>query len=138
MGFAPLNTFRSRGNTGNGRGTIGPYGSLARLDGRSREAVFIRKVRKDLLAHVGVPPTVVQRLLIERATILSLRLAQIDERILTDGLTLHDNNQAIAWQNALTRVLVALGVPKDAAPAVPSLADHLAALGAGVDEDAAA
>jgi hypothetical protein len=91
---------------------LGPYSclyKLAKLDGRTREAALVRRVREELLAHVGQRPTITQRLLIDRAAILSLRLAQIDRRIFADEtLTILDNNQTVAWQNALTRVLVAL------------------------------
>jgi hypothetical protein len=95
---------------------IGPYWrpvTLAKLDGRTKEAAVLRRVRADLTAHVGGVPSVTQRMLIERAAVLHLRLAQIDAKIFADGvLTIHDNNQAIAWQNALTRALVALGIRK--------------------------
>ena len=110
---------------------LGPYSRvyrLAKLDGRTREAALIRRVRDELLAHVGQRPTITQRLLIDRAAILSLRLAQIDRRIFADEtLTILDNNQTVAWQNALTRVLVALDVHKEeAAPAMSSLTSVLA------------
>ena len=65
--------------------------------------------------------------MIDRAAVLSLRLAQIDRRIFADEtLTILDNNQTVAWQNALTRVLVALGVHKEAAPAMSGLTSVLA------------
>jgi hypothetical protein len=108
---------------------IGPYcrpHALAKLDGRTREAALMRRVLADLTRHVGGAPTVVQRMLIERAAVLTLRLAQLDRKILADhALTIHDNNHAIAWQNALTRALVALGVHQQAAPAL-SLSQYLA------------
>jgi len=107
---------------------IGPYsnpGSLAKLDGRTREAALMRRVRADLVAHVGGSPNAAQRLLIERAVILSLRVAQIDARILAGGvLTAHDNDHAIAWHNALRRTIAALGLEPAAAPQ-PTLADYL-------------
>jgi len=75
----------------------------------------MRAVREDLLEHIGGKPTVVERMLIERASILTLRLAKLDQKIVADRhFTEHDNNHAIAWTNALTRVLVALGVHADA------------------------
>jgi len=101
---------------------------LAKLDGRSREANLLRQIRTDLLRHVGGKPSAVQEMLIQRACVLSLRLAQIDRRIFADTeLTLHDNQWAVAWQNALTRTLVALGVHPEAAAAQPSpaLAEYL-------------
>lgn len=86
----------------------------------------MRQVRAELLEHVGGRPTATQRMLIDRAALLTLRLAQIDRRIFADqDLTILDNNQTVAWQNALTRVLVALGVHQEAAREAPSLAEHL-------------
>jgi hypothetical protein len=94
-------------------------------------------VRADLTAHVGGNPSYTQKLLIDRAAVLSLRLAKLDAKIVADdGLTLHDNNHAIAWSNALTRVLVALGV-QPAAAKPTTLADHLAMLAARAEETAA-
>jgi hypothetical protein len=81
-------------------------------------------VRRELLAHVGPNPTITQKYLIDRAAILSLRLAQIDKRIIEEKtLTILDNSQIVAWQNALTRVLVALGVNKASPLTRPSFAD---------------
>jgi hypothetical protein len=101
--------------------SIGPYShpvSLAKLDGRTREATFLGRVRAELTEHVG-KPSVVQRMLINRAAVLSLRLAMLDQKIIRDqALTEHDNNHIVAWQNALTRILVALGVRAEAAPSL--------------------
>src|SRR5260370_34618180 len=94
--------------------TIGPYSRLhrvAKLDGRTCEAMFMRKVREELTAHFGDKPNIIQRHLIERAVILSLRCAQIDDMIMSRKLlTTMDNNQGLAWQNALRRTLIALGL----------------------------
>jgi hypothetical protein len=55
-------------------------------------------------------------MLIQRACVLSPRLAQIDRKIFADiELSLHDNQWTVAWQNSLTRCLVALGVHPEAA-----------------------
>jgi hypothetical protein len=97
---------------------------LRKLDKRTREAGYVAWVKADLTAHVGGNPTVVQRMLIDRATILSLRLAMADARIIEDRLTQLDNLQLIAWQNALTRTLTALGVRAEAAPQ-PDLVEYL-------------
>jgi hypothetical protein len=87
-------------------------------------------VRTQLLQHVGPNPTITQKYLIDRAAILSLRLAQIDKRIIEERtLTILDNNQIVAWQNCLTRVLVALGVHKPQALRRPSLAEIRAEVG---------
>jgi hypothetical protein len=87
----------------------------------------MRSVKADLVAHCGGTPNVVQQMLIDRACVLTLRLAQIDRRIFADAeLTLHDNQWTVAWQNALTRTLIALGVKAEAARHTPvRLADYL-------------
>ncbi|MBV9826127.1 MAG: hypothetical protein JO001_10700 [Alphaproteobacteria bacterium] len=116
---------------------IGPYSrpaSLGKLDGRTREAALMRRVRAELTDHVGGSPTAPQRLLIERAAILALRCAQIDAAILADkALSLHDNNHAIAWHNAYRRTIAALG--PEPPPRPPS--DPLAAIRALAGEKAA-
>jgi hypothetical protein len=93
---------------------VGAYsraGTLWKLDGRTKEAMLMRRVRAELTDHVGGNPTVTQKLLIERAAILSLKVAQIDLRILAgEVMTQHDNQHALAWINALRRTCVALGI----------------------------
>lgn len=93
---------------------IGSYSALqviANLDPQTPEAQLMRRVRAELTEHVGGHPSVTERMLIERATMLSLRVAQIDAKILSDEvLTLHDNQHALAWINALRRTLVDLGL----------------------------
>lgn len=92
---------------------IGPYCrpiTLAKLDGRTKEAALMRRVRAELTEFLGTP-NVVQRALIERAAVLSLRVAQIDAKILAgEPLTLHDSNFALAWNNALRRTFAAIGL----------------------------
>jgi hypothetical protein len=69
------------GNRGPGRAKgdcLGVYScntSLVEVDKRSREYRLMRQVRKDLTAHIGGSPNAAQRMLIERAVILSLRVA---------------------------------------------------------------
>src|ERR1700674_1928317 len=83
------------------------YGRLIKLDRRTKEATLMRRVREELTAHCGGYPSATQRALIERAAILSLRVEQIDAKILAgEALTLHDSNFALAWNNALRPTLV--------------------------------
>jgi hypothetical protein len=106
--------------------SAGKFG-LVKLDRRTKLAALLEGVRKRLLEQVGPNPTVIQRTLIDRAAILSLRLAQTDRWILEDReLSILDNNQIIAWQNALTRVLVALGVNRNTSKPTPSLTEIMA------------
>jgi hypothetical protein len=106
---------------------IGPYSRshrLAKVDRRTQSGKLLDAVRAELLEHVGPNPTPVQRMLIQRACVLSLRLAQIDRKIFEEQeFTVIDNNQAVAWQNAMTRCLVALGVRSQAAKKRPCRLD---------------
>jgi hypothetical protein len=110
--------------------SIGLYSrphTLAKLDGRTKEATLMRQVRKELIAHVGGSPNAVQRALIERAVMLSLKVAQIDAKMLAGGpLTVHDSNYALAWNNSLRRTLVALGI-ESAAQKPPSFLEEMLA-----------
>jgi hypothetical protein len=103
---------------------LGPYSRphmLAKVDRRTQSGKLLDAVRAELLEHVGPNPTPVQRMLIQRACVLSLRLAQIDRKIFEEReFTVMDNNQAVAWQNAMTRCLVALGVRSQAAKNGPA------------------
>lgn len=105
---------------------IGPFSrplALVKLDGRTREAMLMRAVREDLIAHVGGRPTAAQAMLIERAVILALKCAQLDAQIIEGGrMSLHATNHAIAWQNAFRRTIVALGVEPTAAPQLDPIA----------------
>jgi hypothetical protein len=93
---------------------IGPYSrpaAIVELDGRTKEALLMARVRDELTAHVGGNPTAVERILIERAVMLSLRCAQLDIKIMSgEVLTQHDNSHALAWNNGLRRCLVDLGL----------------------------
>jgi hypothetical protein len=112
---------------------VGPYskhGALALLDGRSREAQFMRTRRAELIAHVGGKPSAVERQLIERAVRLSLQLELMDER-LTRGDQIASHATYLAWSNSLARTLRLLGLKPLAHATAPSLADHLARRQAG-------
>ncbi len=106
---------------------LGPYSrapALSTIDMRSKEGRVLRKVRAELTAHVG-NPSATQRILIERAAVLSLQIAMLDGKHAAGGLTPHDQREYLAWTNALTRLMRQLGM-KSAAERPPSLADHLA------------
>ena len=87
----------------------------------------MRRVRRELVAHVGGQPNAVQRQLIERAVRLSLALELFDERMMHEASFMaKDHNKYISWSNALARTLARLGVKAaDAKP--PSLAEALEA-----------
>jgi hypothetical protein len=103
--------------------------ALASIDGRSRESVMLRKLRADLVAHVGGNPSATQRAVIERACMLSLHLHLLDEKILKEGMSEHDSRSYLAWSNALARTMTRLGM-KGTAEKPPSLSDYIAKDGA--------
>lgn len=96
----------------------------------------MRRVRAEFTAAVGGQPDAFQRVLIERAVMLSLRIAQIDAMILAgQPLTEHDSNFAIAWNGKLRLVLADLraSIAKREAESADPLADFRAVL-AGMTE----
>jgi hypothetical protein len=107
---------------------IGPQSrplSLARIDGRTKAAKLMASVRSELTSHVGGAPNFPQRCLIERAAVLAVRLAAIEEKII-DGEPI-DNDRAIAWFNAHRRTIAALGLQPASTQAQPTLTDYLTA-----------
>jgi hypothetical protein len=92
----------------------------------AREGKFLAGVRADLVRHVGGAPSVTQRVLIERASMLTLQLARMDAKALEAGaMSDHDARVYLAWSNTLTRTLRTLGLEGAPKPA-PSLADIFA------------
>src|SRR5580704_10541316 len=93
---------------------LGPYskqGAYTLLDGRSREAQFMKARRTELVAHVGGSPNPVQLQLIERAVRLSIQLELMDDRLLHGTIfTPHDHNHYLAWSSALVRTLARIGI----------------------------
>ena len=97
--------------------------TLLNLDQRTREARLMRETRAELTAHVGGNPSATQRVLIDRATRLTLQLAMLDAR--AEGMTEHDSRTYLARTNTLTRLMRQLGMT-GAAQRPPSLRDHIA------------
>jgi hypothetical protein len=112
--------------------SIGPYSgpvALGKLDGRTKEAALMRRVRADLIRHLGGPDRVspVQRALIDRIATLTLHVALFDARAIEHGgLSERDGKQYLSYSNALARCLRLLGL-KGAPPPQPTLAEALAA-----------
>jgi hypothetical protein len=100
--------------------------TLAKLDGRRKEARLLRDTRAELVEHVGGRPSAVQRRLIERAAMLALRLALMDARAPDGNLSERDAREYLCWNNAYVRTLRELGI-QPAAERPMSPADALAA-----------
>ena len=113
-------------------GKLGPYSKqivLGRADGRTKQGRLVKSMRRELLAHLGGAGgvTPMQRALIERACMLQLRVATLDERLLDgDSFTEYDSKTYLAFSNSLTRTLTALGIERSAAtPTAPATRDNL-------------
>jgi hypothetical protein len=79
---------------------VGPYSThatLAKLDGRTKEARLVKCLRSELVAHLGGKPTIAQRLLIDQACQLQLRIALMDADGSGGGLTERNQVQYLAW-----------------------------------------
>jgi hypothetical protein len=95
---------------------------LARPDGRSRQGRLLHQMREALTAHLGGSLSAPQRAMVERAAMLQLRCATLDQKIIDGTFTEYDAKTYLAWSNSLTRTLTALGL-KPAAAKPPTLAD---------------
>jgi hypothetical protein len=102
-------------------GAYSRLGSLALIDGRSKEAKFIQRHRAELAGHCGGSPSAVQTALIERCCWLALRLAQLEAKMAMGELTDHDSNYFIAWSNAYARTVSRLEVDSAASPHAETL-----------------
>jgi hypothetical protein len=92
---------------------IGPHSRihrLTRIDMRTSEGLIVHRLRRQLIAHVGGNPSIVEFTVIERCCWLQLRLALMDKKLAQGhNLTEIDSNSYIAWSNALVRTMSRLG-----------------------------
>jgi len=111
---------------------IQPYShpkTLARLDGRTKEARLVKATRAELLRHLGGEADTIQAALIEQVIQIRLRLATLDRKYAQTGMmTDHDTRTYLAWANSYSRMLAKLGItlPK-ARPSGPGLTEYIAA-----------
>lgn len=115
---------------------IGPYSRphvLAKLDRRTSEAQLLENVRKELTAHVGGKPDAAQAMLIERAAMLTLHAALMDQKMLEGGgegaaaMSKADVDKYLSWTSAIARIVAKLGPRVDPAKPQRTLADLIAA-----------
>ena len=94
----------------------------------------MREITDELTAHCGGHPSAVQRRLIQRAAILHLRLALMDEQTEPDGsMTEKTAREYLCWNNAYCRTLRLLGL-KGTPERQASLAEIVALAPASVPE----
>ena len=102
---------------------IGPHSrphTLAKVDGRTKEAAVLNRVRADLTNHIG-HPNIVQGMLIERCAWLTVRIEMLDRKIRRgESFTQVDSNTYLAWHNSLVRTLARLGIKRPDASATPA------------------
>ena len=108
---------------------IGPHSrpdKLQIVDGRLAEAKLMASVRTELSQHLGGDPSATQRILIDRAAALSLRIHLMDRETARSGMMSERNGrQYLAWNNSLTRVMNQIGLKSVVNK--PALQDYLAA-----------
>ena len=98
---------------------------LARPDMRSRAGRLLKQMREELTRHLGGNLTAPQRALVERAAMLQLRCAVLDQRIVDGSFTDSDGKTYLAFSNSLRRCLEGLGLqPTAGKPADPLAALH--------------
>ncbi len=82
---------------------IGPHSrpdKLQIVDGRLAEGRLMARVRAELTQHLGGKPTAPQRILIDRAAALSLRLHLMDRESARSG-EMSERNGGSIWPGAI-------------------------------------
>jgi hypothetical protein len=83
-------------------------GMIPVIDGRSLEAKHMNAVRVALMQSIGGEPTALQRLLIEQAATLALRIHLADVQYVWSGTEAQDYAE---WLRALDRLLSRIANP---------------------------
>lgn len=98
------------------------------LDRRSWEYRLLTKTKAELAVVIGPTPSVLQAALAERAAWLTLHVAVMDSRFaMGRQMSDSDAREYASLTNLLVRTLGRLGKDKATLPAVPSLAEIVAA-----------
>ena len=102
---------------------VGPYSRaipLVSLDGRTREARFIRQMQAELCEHLGGAPSATQFRIIKNVCFNTMLYEKLVGHILSNGgaATDHDGRQLLAWSNSIRRDCAVLGLDRrpDTAP----------------------
>lgn len=113
---------------------LGPYSAeitRSEPDGRTREGRILKSTRKALLDHLGgeLQVTEFQRMLVERACKLQLRISLLDDKLLYGTFSEYDEKIYLAWSNSFVRTLRELGLnqasTKPASDPMARLHSHL-------------
>ena len=116
---------------------LGPHSrpdKLAIPDGRTREARHLRRVRAELIRHVGGAPSAVEMQIIDRAAMLSMHVSLFDRRAIAGGgMNARDSREYLALHNSLIRTLMRLKLNGEAAATAgwPSIDEIAASIGRG-------
>jgi len=110
-------------------GPRSPRRRLRRLDGRTAEAKYLRRVENDLLDHLGGRERVSapQWFLVQRVAVDLLRLGMLDGKIMDGTFGEYDSRVAHALRNSVRLALRDLGL-RPTPPRPPTLAEHRARL----------
>jgi hypothetical protein len=106
---------------------------LDTIDGRSQAGVFLRRVRDDLVAHLGGTVNAAQGLLVEECARTALIARAVgdyvlrQETLVRDGALLPVVREREALVASLTRMLATLGLDSRPQDIVPDLDAYLAA-----------
>ena len=93
----------------------GAYQSLAKLDGRTREAQALRQVEAELVSAIGGDPSPQQILIIKRACVKALRCALMEAVLISDRNPSHELEQNyLRFSRDLREDLRTLGLQKQA------------------------
>ena len=90
---------------------VGGFSTLNRImkaDGRTHIAKLLKEVRASLAEHLGGAPTAAEAILVHSVSIKVVRLALLDERVLSDLES--DKHQWLSWSNSVRRDLEVLGL----------------------------
>jgi hypothetical protein len=108
---------------------LGPHSrpdKLQIIDGRLAEAQLMAHIRAELTQHLGGKPSATQKILIDRAAALSLRIHLMDRECARSGeMSERNGRQYLAWSNSLTRTMSLIGLEGTAARS-PTASEALA------------